>query len=153
VALEPGHGTAGVALVRDGQDPLGQGGVAGFLQGDEAEERADGGEAGVAGPRIVATFGLEMAEEVAEQLGAELGERHRRRRCVQHTLSLEHQKAEGRTIAGDGVRAGLALSHETLGEEQREQPREVCRGVHDGALRSRRWAARCSNSGVAVRYQ
>ena len=43
VAFEKGDGASGVAFVRNGQNPLGQRGVAGLMQGDEAEERTDGG--------------------------------------------------------------------------------------------------------------
>ena len=98
--------------------PLGQGGVARLVQGDEAEERADGCEAGVAGPWVVATFGLEMVQEVAEQRGVEVVQGHPRGRLVQRTLGVAHQQPERRAIAGDGMRARLALTHEAFGEEQ-----------------------------------
>ena len=130
--------------------------MSGLVQGDEAEERADGCEAGVAGARVVAAVGLEMAEEVAEQCGVEVVEGHRRGRLVQCLLGVAHQQPERRAIARDGVRAGLALAHEALGEEQGQQRREVGGGVHDDglrAMRSRRRAASASSSGVAVRYQ
>ena len=49
IAASHRHGAAGAAFVRDSENSLGQGGVAGLMQGDEAEERADGGQAGVSG--------------------------------------------------------------------------------------------------------
>ena len=156
VAFEKGDGASSVAFVRNGQNPLGQRGVAGLMQGDEAEERTDGGQAGVAGARVVAAFGLEMAQEVAEQGGVEVIERHRRGRLVPFPLGVAHQQTERRAIARDGVRARLTLLHEALGKEPGQQAREVGGGVHGSglrAMRSRRRAASCSSSGVAVRYQ
>ena len=49
-------------------------GVLGVAQGGEAEEAADGGQAGVAGADAVVAFGLEVVEEVADQLGVEVGQ-------------------------------------------------------------------------------
>lgn len=125
------------------------------MQRHEAEERADGGEAGVAGARIVAAFGLEMAEKAAEQRGVEIAQGHRRRRLVPLLPGIAQQQAERRAIAGDGMRACLALAHEALGEGPGQQRREIG-GVHGRdlrALRSTRRAASCSSSGEAVRYQ
>ncbi len=76
---------------------------------NEAEERPDGGQAGVAGARVIAAVGLEMAQEVAEQGGVEVIKRYRRGRLVQFPLpearrfafSGQHQPTYG--VATPGV--------------------------------------------------
>lgn len=80
VVLEVGYGAVGAALVRDGLHPLGEGGPSGLVQCDDAEERPDGGEAGA---QVVAAFGPEMTEELAED---------HRRRHLQLTLCVAHQE-------------------------------------------------------------
>ena len=105
---------------------------------------------------MVAALVLEMAEEVAEEGGVEVFERQFRRRLVQLPLGVAHQKPEGVPVAGDGMRACLALLHEVVAEEPGQDPREGGGGVHGrglGAIRSSRRAAACIRSGVAERYQ
>ena len=62
VGEEADHGGAG-ALAGDGQDALDGRGVFGCLPGGVAEQRADGGQAGVAGARAVAAFGFQVVQE------------------------------------------------------------------------------------------
>ena len=61
------------------------------------------------------------------------------------------QQPERVPVAGDGVRAGLALSDEPLGEERLQHRRER---AHDSPVQcSSRAAASCISSGTADRYQ
>ena len=156
VPVEPGHGRAEMAFARHGQNALCEGRVLRLVQGDMAEEGADRGQAGVAGARLVAALVLDMAEEVAEEGGVEVFERQFRRRLLQLPLGVAHQQSEGVPVAGDGVRACLALLHEVVAEEPGQEPREVGGTLHGrglGAMRSSRRAAACISSGVAERYQ
>ena len=61
------------------------------------------------------------------------------------------QQPVGVAVASDRVRAGVALSHEPVGEERLQHRRE--RGHDRLPSRSRRAAADCMSSGTAVRYQ
>ena len=77
-------------------------------------------------------------------------------RLVQLPLGVAHQKPEGIPVAGDGMRACLALLHQVVAEEHGQEPREVGGGAHGrglGAMRSSRRAAACIRSGVPERYQ
>ena len=79
-----------------------------------------------------------------------------RRRLLQLPLGVEHQKPEGVPVAGDGMRACLALLHQVVAEEHGQEPREVGGSPHGrglGARPSSRLAAACISSGVAERYQ
>ena len=62
VGEEADHGGAG-ALAGDSQDALDGRGVLGCLPGGVPEQRADGGQAGVAGSRAVAAFGFQVVQE------------------------------------------------------------------------------------------
>ena len=66
------------------------------------------------------------------------------------------EQAERVPVAGNGMRAGLDLSHEPVGEEAGQQAGELGDGAHDGSLPracSTRLAASWSSSGMAVQYQ
>ena len=144
-----------MAFVRHGQDPLRQGRVLGFVRSDVAEEGTDRGQSGVARTRVVAALVLEMAQEGAEEVGVQVAELQFRRGLLQHLAGMADQQSERVPVAGDGVRAGLELLHEAVGEERRQESGEVG-GHHDGdllATRSSRRAASCISSGVTVRYQ
>ena len=144
-----------MALVRHGQDPLRQGRVLGLVRSDVAEEGTDRGQSGVARARVVAALVLEMAQEGTEEVGVQVAELQLRRGFVQHLPGVADQESERVPVAGDGVRAGLELLHEAVGEERRQEPGEVGSLHVSGLLptRSSRRAASCISSGVTVRYQ
>jgi hypothetical protein len=70
-------------------------------------------------------------------------------------LSKLQQQLEGVAIGGNGVRAGLSLADQTLGEKRFQEDRKVAIEFHDQAshLRSIRSLARPISSGQADRYQ
>lgn len=78
---------------------------------------------------------FEVCEEGADEGTIEVVDRQLRGRLVQLPVRILHQQAEGVSVAGNGVRADLALLHEPLREKPREKPREVGRGVHGIGLR------------------
>ena len=147
-----------MAFVRHGQDPLRQGRVLGLVRSDVAEEGTDRGQSGVARTRVVAALVLEMTQEGAEEVCVQVAEFQFRWGLLQHLAGMADQQSERVPVAGDGVRAGLELLHEAVGEEGRQESGEVgveVGGRHDGGLatRSSRRAASCISSGVTVRYQ
>ena len=113
-------------------------------------------QTGVAGSRVVAALGLEMAQEGANEVGAQIAEFQGGRRFLQFPQSVADQRAECVPVASNRVRAGLALLHYAVGEEWVQKSGEGSRGFHTGRFRgtrSSRRAASWSSSGVAVRYQ
>ena len=96
-----------------------------------------------------------MAQEGAEEGGVQIAELQFRWSLLQHLPGMADQQSKRVPVAGDGVRAGLKLLHEAVGEERRQEPGEVG-GLHVSGLlptRSSRRAASCISSGVTVRYQ
>jgi hypothetical protein len=82
-AFEKLDGPAFVAFAGHGQNALAMQGVGGFAQGDVAEERVDGGQAGIAGARAIVAALFEVFEEGADHGGVQVLDPQRRRRCPQ----------------------------------------------------------------------
>ncbi len=97
-------------------------------------------------------LGLEVSQEVADQLGVEISQIELVGLLAAAILRVAQQQPPGVPIGGDGVGAGLALMREPFGEERFQAGGE---GGHDraSACRSRRWAASNSSSGTADKYQ
>jgi hypothetical protein len=69
------------SFVWDGQDTSGEIQAAGFPQGNEAEERAKGGESCIPGPDTIVTLSFEVIEEGEEGISVEIVEAKRRGLC------------------------------------------------------------------------
>ena len=155
-ATEEVHLSSGIALGRYGQDPLSQGCMLRFVQGDITEQGPDCRQAGIAGTDVVAALVLEMIEKVADQVGVEILERQIMWRLAKDLVGIVDEQPERVAVAGDGVGAHLALLHEVPGEEQGQQLGKVGDRTHELCLpccSSRRRAASAMSSGTAVRYQ
>src|SRR3954453_16642898 len=124
----------------------------GMAEGGVAEERADGGEARVAGAHAVAAFLLEVVQEAADERGVEVGQVELTGLFAGAVLRVAQHQPPGVTVGGDGIGAGMGLVDQPLGEERFQGRGEV---AHEPAPmpRSRRSAARASSSGTAERYQ
>ncbi len=93
--VEPGdEGCAGAAAV-NGQNLLDDLGVLGCVQGRVPVERADRGQARVAGPGAVAPLILKLLQEARDQLGVELPQLQFPRRGAGRLLGVAEQQAEG----------------------------------------------------------
>ena len=118
----------------------------------EAEKGVDGGEATIAGPHAHAPAMLEVVEERCDECGVEILERELCWRDLLRVLREAQQHAEGVTIGGDGVRAGVALGAEALDEECLERGSKRCHW-RTSPRSPRRSAAAANNSGDADKYQ
>ena len=78
----------------------------------------------------VVAFVFEIIEERAEECGVEIRQRDFRRRLAQLLLGKGQQNAESVPVARQGVRAGLSLPDETIGEERLEEGGERSGGAH-----------------------
>jgi hypothetical protein len=139
-------------LARNREDPLGDGAVGRLLQGDEAEERMDGGQASVSGANAIAPVRLEMLQERDDERSVEIGHEQSRRGLAHALLAEREEESERVAIRGDRVGACISLTQEAVGEERLEQPRDQRHG-RTAEYRSRRAVAASSNSGTAVKYQ
>jgi hypothetical protein len=74
VCGEKGDDASFEALGRDSQHPFDQRGVLRVAQGGKTEQRMDGRQTGVAGPRPVAALSLKIVEERPDQWCVEVGE-------------------------------------------------------------------------------
>ena len=148
---EPGEQCALVALGRDGQDPLDDGGAFGVVQCGVAEQRVDGGEAPVAGPDRVVPVSFQVVEEGGDQWRVQVGDVQRGGRLAGPGGGEADQQPERVPVTGDGVTRGPALSHEPLGEERLQHRRQ--RGHDSPAPCSSRAATSCISSGTADKYQ
>jgi hypothetical protein len=140
------------ALGGDGQHPLDERGMLGMAQRGVAEERADGSQARVAGAHGVAAVALEVVEEGADERRVEVREVEPRGRRARPLGGEPQEEPPGVAVGGDGLRAGLPLPDEPLGEERLEGRGERAHG-RSPRWRSRRPPARASSSGAADRYQ
>lgn len=115
------------------------------------EERAQGGEASVAGRDRHAAHVLDVVEERADERSVEVLQAESLGADARPRLDEAEQKPERVAVGGDGVGAGAQLADETLGEERLEAGGEV---GHRPILRSwRRRAAAASRGGEAERCQ
>ena len=130
----------------DREHPLDRAGVLGVAQRRERKQRVDRREARVAGPRAVAAFALEVVEERADQLGVEVVERQPRRRPADALLAEGEQQPQRVAVGGDGVRAGVALSDQPLGEERLQRRCEQRHVAPRGGARGARRRARAARA-------
>ena len=105
-------------LGRDRQHPLDERGVLGVAQGGVAEQRADRGQPHVAGPGAVAPLVLEVVQERADRGGVQVGQVELGGHLAGALVHEGEQQPQGVAVGGDGVRAGLALLDEPVGEER-----------------------------------
>ena len=126
VVGEEGDQVAFEPLGRDGQHPLDRRGVLGMVQRGVAEQRVDRGQAGVAGAHSVAALGFQVSQERPDQRGVQVGEVQLAGLGVRVRSAGEaQQQPEGVAVAGDGVRAGLALADEPVGEKRLQGGRQL----------------------------
>jgi hypothetical protein len=105
----------------------------GVTQRGVFEQGVNRGQPPVAGTGLVAAFAFEMVEERPDQLRVQIADVQARRPFAGARCGEGEQQPIGVPVAGDRVRAGVALSHEPVGEERLQHRRE--RG--HGRLRSR----------------
>ena len=149
---EPGDQGLVESLGRDGQDPGDRLGVLGMLQGGVGEHGVDRGEPGVAGARAVAADLLEVVQERADQRRVEVGEVELARLPAGAPGGEGEQQPPGVAVGGDGLRAGVPLAGQPVGEERLQGRGERGHGRCSGWSSSRCPAA-ASSSGAADRYQ
>jgi hypothetical protein len=152
LAGEVGHHRPGEPLRRDGEHPGDLLGVLGVLQGREAEQRVDRGQPGVAAARAVAPLAFEVVQERGHQRCVEILDPEPGGRRAGVLLSEDQEQPQRVAVGGDGVRAGVLLPGEPVGEERLQGGGQ--RG-HDIAAEpdSSRSATSASSSGAADRYQ
>ncbi len=124
----------------------------GVAVGGVVEQGPDGGEAGVAGPDADASFVLEVVEEVADERRVDVVEGEAARRLAGAGLGVAENLAPRVPVGGDGVRAGLLLGSETVGEERLEQRSDRAHR-RSSCIASSRSAMSSTSSGTADRYQ
>jgi hypothetical protein len=87
-------------------------------------------QAHIATAGAVLAIAFQVIEECTKQRGVEIGHRQARRRLAQPLLRELQEQPKGIAIAGDGVRAGLALLHEPIHEERLHQRGQCGGGGH-----------------------
>ncbi len=140
------------ALGGDGQHALDDRGVFGVTQRGVAEQRVDRCQPGVAGADAVASPGLQVLQEGADQRGVEIGDLEAGGRLAGLLRGEGEQQLEGVAVGGDGVRAGLALADQPVGHVGLQGGGEAGHGCRSRCA-SRRCPARAISSGAADRYQ
>ncbi len=123
-----------------------------MVQGGIAEQGADRGKSGIAGPHTVFSVALQMVEEGPDQGCIEIVDTEFGRRLAVPLRREDKQQPKGVAIGLNRVRADLALADEAVGEE-RLQARGERAHASPARWRSSRSPARPSNSGAADRYQ
>ena len=97
------------SLGRDGQDPGDVVAVLGVVQGGEGEQGVDGGESGVAAAGAVGSVAFQVVQDRGHHRGVEIGEVQSGQRLGGAAVGEQQQHADGVTVGGDGVWAGLSL--------------------------------------------
>jgi hypothetical protein len=115
---EPGDQGLVESPGRDGQHPGDRLCVLGVLQGRVAEHGVDGGEPGVAGAGAVAAVVFEVVQERADQRRVQVGEVELARLPAGAPGGEGQQQPPGVTVGGDGLRAGVPLAGQPVGEER-----------------------------------
>jgi hypothetical protein len=103
-----------------------------------------------------ATLVLEIIAKRADHRRVEIVPGQRRRRFAKPLLGKAPELAAGVAVARDGVRTGPWLASEPVGEARFQHGRQGDGGRHDGNRLwacSRRWGAKPSHAGVALKYQ
>src|SRR5260370_20261365 len=99
---EVGDQGAVAALGRDGQHPGDDRGVFGVAQRGVAEQRVDGGQAGVAGGGAVAAHGFQGGQERADQRGVQVADLQLGRRLAQLAAGDRPDQLPGVAVRGKG---------------------------------------------------
>ena len=155
LGIEERDRTLHIALVGHGEDTLAVQQPGRIGHRDEAEERSDGGEPGVAATSAITPRGLGVGEEVRDQIGVDVFDRQVDRRLFAASARISQQQPERIAIAGDRMSARLQLRAKPVGEEALDQRRQSD-GVHcaiSPPLAVARAIARSSSSGTASMYQ
>ena len=138
-------------LGRDGQHPLDDRGVLGMAQRGEAEQRPARRPAGrCAAARVTAVRSRWSRNAPMTGRRGRRGPA-RRGRCP-WCPARSKQQPEAVAVGGDGVRAGVLLRHEPLGEERFQSRRDRAHRCASVRLEPRRRPGP-SSSGEEVRYQ
>jgi hypothetical protein len=90
----------------------------------------DGGETDVPAACAAAPLVFEMVQEGSKKGSVEVGEHDLRGRLPQFLPGISQQQAETIPVAGQGVRAGLALPDESIREECLQENGEGPDGAH-----------------------
>ncbi len=145
-ALEP--------LARDGEHSLAKERVRGRHEGDVAEEGMERRESGVTAAGGVATFALEVVEELAEEGSVEIGELEPGWSSAEACCREAQEQTEGVAVGGHRVWARPPLLEQAVGEEGLQERGKIG-GAHGNVLRTRvaRSAASWRSSGTASMYQ
>src|SRR5579863_6482266 len=124
VAVEEGHAAFDVPLVGHRKDLLAVQQVGWLADGNKAEEGPDRRQPRIPAARAVAASGLDMEQEVADELGIEILDPKSRWRVTCPLVSEAEQQAERVAVAGDRIGTCLHLGAKAIGEESLEQRRE-----------------------------
>src|SRR5271166_6524160 len=107
-----------VALARYREDALDMRAVGRLLEGREPEERADGGQALVAGPDASAPLRLQILQKRADERRVQIVERQNRRWLAKSSLRKGEQQPKRVSVRSDRVGADIALTHEVTLDER-----------------------------------
>ena len=125
----------------------------GVAQRGVGEQRADRGQAQVAGPGAVVPLALEVVQERRDRDGVQVVPVELGGHLPGPLVHEGEQQPQGVAVGGDGLRAGLTLLDEPVGEERLQRGRDQRHGRAAGQAVSCRAAASASSSGAADRYQ
>ena len=116
------------------------------------EERADRRQTNVPALRGVVPLLLQVFEEASEERSVQICDAQGGGDLLQMSLGKSKDQAKRVAIIRDGVRAGVALIHESFREKCLKQFGEVGLGFHcPASFRWHRRVARLNNSGTAER--
>ena len=126
VRLQEADERAVAALGRNREHPGDERGVLGMAVRGEGEPRAQRDQPGVAGGDAHAAFFLKAGEEPADRAGVEVLEAELGRLLPAGPGHIGEEQPEAVPVGGDGVRAGLALADQPLGEVLLRAARSGC---------------------------
>ena len=137
---------------RDREHAGNDGGLLGMVQYGVAEQGMNGRQPGVAGAHRVGAVVFEVDQEPPDEGRIEIAE-FQLRGCFGEVGGGEADQQLPRiAVCRDGMRAGVALLKQPVGEERLERGGEGAHAEPPGWC-SRRSAANCISSGAADRYQ
>jgi hypothetical protein len=87
------------------------------------EEGANGGQAKVATAAAIVSMFLQLIEKGSDERGIEIFQGELAWHFFQLSLCEEQEQTEGITVGSDGMRTGMALSHQAICEEGLEKRR------------------------------
>src|SRR5258708_7350519 len=110
----------------------------------------------ISAPRSNTALFFQVIEEAKDKRRIQIHDRQVGRCFLQASLGKGDEETEGVSVRGDGVRAGTALAHESVGKIGLQQLGEG--GVEFShrrrlSARSHRSVASLNSSGAAERYQ